>query len=171
MGFFSPHVLLDVPRSLYQKPSKCHRMLSDCSISIQDPEKHFRSPFWYSALAILLEPTENRRKRGGCLVFPRQGLRSLIVCDSRQIVKSLSKTETKRLFKTVLALRTQLRGINRALLFLDQEMAQQVKALVEQARLLEFDAWNLNKGKEREQSCSLTCTCAHSIRTINKKSS
>ena len=55
----------------------------------------------------------------------------------------------------------QLRGINQALLFLDREMAQQVEALVAQARLLECDAWNLNKGKEREQSCSLVCTCAH----------
>lgn len=145
-------------------------MLLDCSIRTLDPEKHFCSPFHYSALAILLEPTENRRKRGGCLVFPRQGLRSLLSSNSRQVVKSF-KNWNKWLFKTVLALRTQLRGINWALLFLDRNTAQQVKALVAQARLLEFDAWNLNKGKERDQSCSLTCTCAHAIRTMNKKKS
>lgn len=116
-----PCAMLDAPRSHHQKPNKCHRMLSDCWSSTQDPEKHFRSPFPYSALAILLKPTENRQKRGGCLVFPRQGLRSLLSSDSRQVVKSLFKNWNKRLFKIFLALRMQLRGIKRALLFLDRE--------------------------------------------------
>lgn len=61
----------------------------------------------------------------------------------------------------------QLSGINRALLLLHTETAWQVA----QVRLLEFDPWNLKKG--REQTCSpglhmCITACAHSTPTTNK---
>lgn len=45
--------------------------------------------------------------------------------------------------------RAQFRGgVNWVLLFLDCEMAQQVKQLAAHTRLLQFDPWNPHKGRE-----------------------